>query len=192
MAPNFPLDDSGRPHHEMLEEDASWKLHQQRQQQQQNHRRLHQAPQKPQRDTQHGIMIDAGSQGTRLHVYEFEPRYLSHREHVDEVIQGKRLSFPATESRWTSRLKPGLDYFAFVEPAENQQREVRLYLEPLLAFAKETLAEKQEHWAKYPVYLKATGGCRALPVSYRLRLMATVRELFRNSTFNPFYFEEEQ
>lgn len=175
-----------------IEADDSWQGHVERQ----RHRSLKQNnnsdPKLPQDHTQHGIMIDAGSQGTRLHLYEFEPRVLRHKLQVERLVQGQILSFPTTDTRWTHRLKPGLDYFAFVANLEDMRREVRNYLEPLLQFAKETLQEKQEHWQEYPIYLKATGGLRTLPAEYRLQLIDIVRELFRDSTFNPFFFETEQ
>lgn len=142
-------------------------------------------------DTEHGMMIDAGSQGTRIHVYEFPARVLTHRNHVKHVVQGRKLTFPSTDSRWTDRLKPGLDAFAFIEDEGSRREQVRAYLQPLIGFAEEVLETKRHHWLSYPIYLKATGGLRTLPRPYRTRLVETTRSLFRNSTFNPFFFEDE-
>ena len=136
-------------------------------------------------------MIDAGSQGTRIHVYEFESRILSSHGEIKDVVTGRRISFPTTDSRWTNRKKPGLDVFAFVVDDEEMQNQVKFYLSPLLQFARDVLSEKQESWQKYPIYLKATGGLRALPSPYRLRLMKAVRTLFQDTAFNPFFFEVE-
>jgi len=159
------------------------------------HRRLHYytKDERPavKHDTDQALMIDAGSQGTRIHVYEFEARILSTRKQVKHAVSGKKLSFPTTDTRWTNRLKPGLDVFAFVMDDQEMMNQVEFYLSPLLQFAKDVLAEKQDHWHKYPIYLKATGGLRTLPRPYRLRLIETVRALFRNKTFNPFFFENE-
>lgn len=105
---------------------------------------------------------------------------------------GQTLSFPSTDSRWTHRLKPGLDYFAFVSNLDDMRQEVQNYLEPLLDFGKETLQEKQEYWQEYPIYLKATAGLRKLPAEYRLQLIQVVRDLFEDHDFNPFSFEQEQ
>ena len=58
--------------------------------------------------TQHGIMIDAGSQGTRIHVYEFHSRILQSKKDIEQTIHGQKLSFPTTDTRWTNRLKPGV------------------------------------------------------------------------------------
>jgi len=65
-------------------------------------------------DTDHGMMIDAGSQGTRIHVYEFEARILGHRKQVKHAVEGRRLTFPTTDSRWTDRLKVGTFRNAFL------------------------------------------------------------------------------
>lgn len=168
------------------EDPQSWELFQERSS---RGRTLKKIP-KPEEDTEHAIMIDAGSQGTRLHLYEFRPRILKHRHEIEHVVQGRKLSFPTTNSRWSSRLKPGLDSFAY-ENLDNMKRQLEQYLGPLLQFAKQTLSDKEKHWYHYPVYLKATGGLRALPRPYRLELVKQVRELFYNKTFNPFFFEEE-
>jgi hypothetical protein len=175
------------------EEDSSWELFQQRSSSRAGGgRRLDGRVPRPEKTTQHAMMIDAGSQGTRLHVYEFEARILSRRKHVDDAVKGQRLSFPTTDTRWTSRLHPGLDYFAYIMDDERMKQEVRGYLEPVMDFAMETLSEKKDDWHLYPIYLKATGGVRELPVPFRLRLMEVVRELFYDSTFNPFLFESAE
>ena len=98
------------------------------------------------RHTQHGMMIDAGSQGTRIHVYEFEERVLRSRKQVEFAVNGLRLSFPTTISRWTTRLQPGLDTFAFVEDDQDMLAKVQEYLSPLLNFSNTVLREKEQQW----------------------------------------------
>jgi len=174
-----------------VEDETSWKLHLQRKTAS-HRRRLSHHPPEPGEDTQHAIMIDAGSQGTRLHLYEFEKRVLEHRDEVNYAVQGRKISFPTTNSRWSSRLKPGLDYFAYIVKDNNMKRELIEYLKPLLDFAKQTLSSKEDSWGSYPIYLKATGGLRALPRPYRIRLIEEVRRLFSDQDFNPFFFDTEQ
>jgi GDA1/CD39 (nucleoside phosphatase) family len=70
-------------------------------------------------------------------------------------------------------------------------KQVHDYLNPLLDFAKEVLMDKKKHWDTYPIYLKATGGLRALPRPYRIRLINAVRTIMEDTTFNPFFFEVE-
>jgi hypothetical protein len=141
--------------------------------------------------TQHGMMIDAGSQGTRIHIYEFEARILSKKRDTEDAVAGKKLSIPTTDTRWTNRLNPGLDSFAFIEDEETMIEMVSAYLSPLIDFAKHVLQGKKQHWKNYPIYLKATGGLRALPRPYRIRLITAVRSVLQNTTFNPFFFEQE-
>jgi Golgi nucleoside diphosphatase len=137
-------------------------------------------------------MIDAGSQGTRIHVYEYAARILRGREEIEHAVNGRKLSFPTTNARWTNRLKPGLDFFASIEDDKALRIALREYLTPLFDFAKTVLAPKRHRWAEYPVYLKATGGMRTLPTPDRIRVMATVRDILFDSKFNPFAFEEER
>jgi hypothetical protein len=62
--------------------------------------------------TKHGMMIDAGSGGSRMHVFEWNPRVLSTPHDVTECVAGKKLTYPLGDSRWTDRLSPGLSSFA--------------------------------------------------------------------------------
>jgi GDA1/CD39 (nucleoside phosphatase) family len=156
-----------------------------------HHRKEHRKHRQIQDGTQHGMMIDAGSQGTRIHVYEFEARVLSKKRDTEDAVAGKKISIPTTDTRWTDRLHPGLDAFAFIEDDQEMIEEVSKYLSPLIDFAERVLAEKKHHWNTYPIYLKATGGLRALPRPYRVRLITAVRTIFENRTFNPFFFEQE-
>ena len=179
-----------------IEAEKSARLHHRRagRQLQQQQRRRHlssHAPPPVQETTQHGMMIDAGSQGSRLHVYEFTARVLQHSHEIRLAVRGEKLSVPTTDTAWTDRLQPGLDTFAFVEDDADMVSQVAAYLEPLLRFAKAVLAEKKDNWGRYPIYLKATGGLRTLPRPYRIRLIQAVRQLFHDPGFNPFFFRDE-
>lgn len=142
--------------------------------------------------TVHGLLIDAGSTGSRLHVYEWEPRVLYNEDDIEQAVSGNKLSFPGTESRWTERLRPGLASFADRSDDELIPALVE-YLQPLLDFAKAVLHTKQEQWGSFPIYLRATAGMRILPAAQRARVLDAVREVFaHNQTFCPFYFTNEQ
>jgi GDA1/CD39 (nucleoside phosphatase) family len=122
----------------------------------------------------HGMIIDAGSGGSRMHVYQWEPRLF-------ETLPPP-ISYPESKNAWTGRFSPGLSTYA------THPQDVREHLEPLIEFAKEVLADEKEHWWKFPIYLKATGGMRQLPVQQRQEILKYVREYFFDAAC-PFYFE---
>jgi Golgi nucleoside diphosphatase len=141
-------------------------------------------------NTTHVLMIDAGSQGTRIHLYEFERRLLDSHKEISKALNGFKLSIPTTNTRWTNRHKPGLDLLASILDDKLLQTALQNYFDPLFHFPKTVLSEKQPEWYRYPIYLKATGGLRTLPTQDRLRLVEAVRILFSNTTFNPFHFAD--
>lgn len=191
------------PDRHPLEEASSWASHMQR-------RRLQEAGEeedtpytikhkKPKKhipfaggDTTHGMMIDAGSQGTRLHIYEWGKRILLDEDDLLDVAHGEKLSIPTSNSRWTDKYTPGLDVFAYHKKPAKLEKALRKYLGPLLDFAKHVLKDKESEWHTYPIFLKATGGLRTLAKADRVRLMDAIRTLFHNETYNPFEFEDER
>ena len=65
-------------------------------------------------------------------------------------------------------------------------------MEPFIEFTKKILHEKEYEWHNFPIYLKATGGMRALATEERNRIMQVVRDLFGDKDFSPFKFKKEQ
>lgn len=108
------------------------------------------------------------------------------------AANGEKLSFPNTNSRWTDKYLPGLDYLAQYQDDKVLEEKLVNYLSPLVEFAKTTLNGKNDQWQDFPIYLKATGGLRTLPRVQRVRLMKYVRKFFHNRTCNPFSFEDER
>jgi Golgi nucleoside diphosphatase len=141
--------------------------------------------------TVHGLMIDAGSTGSRMHVYEWEPRILENEEDIQLAVSGEKLSFPGTETRWTERLRPGLASFGKLPDGELEPA-VADYLKPLLDFAKTVLHAKEDYFGEFPIFLRATAGMRILNPTDRGRVIHAVRELFSNNTYCPFAFVDEQ
>jgi Golgi nucleoside diphosphatase len=145
------------------------------------------------RRTVHGLMIDAGSTGSRLHIYEWAPRILRTEDDINDAVTGNKLSFPGTESRWTDRLRPGIASFGSQDLSDEQlEAAIADYLQPLLDFAKTILHEKQVEFGTYPIFLRATAGMRILEPQNRARVIQTVRNLFNNKTYCPFAFVDEQ
>jgi len=145
-----------------------------------------------QKQSVHGLMIDAGSTGSRMHVYEFPPRVLADKSQVSSAVSGKKLSFPGTESRWTERLRPGISEFARIDDEAELEAALASYLKPLIDFAQSVLHEKEDEFASFPIFLKATAGLRIVPLEKRQRIIATVRRLFADDAYCPFWDEEER
>jgi Golgi nucleoside diphosphatase len=141
------------------------------------------------RDTVHGILIDAGSTGSRLHIYEWIPRVLDQAQ-VTQAAAGNMLSFPGSDNRWTDRLRPGLADFAAL-PDEELAPALASYFEPLLDFARTVLQSKRDQWSTFPLYLRATAGLRLLEPLQQVRLVNAVRTLFTNATYSPFFAPDE-
>jgi len=141
-------------------------------------------------DTMHGMMIDAGSSGSRMHIYEFQPRILEGKREIAQAVSGRKLSYPGTVSRWTDRLHPGIATFASL-PDDQLFDVIANYLQPLIGFAETVLHSKNDTFSEYPVYLKGTAGLRTLDAHNRSRVLNACRAFFRNETHNKFMFEKE-
>jgi Golgi nucleoside diphosphatase len=146
---------------------------------------------KIQRDTVHALVIDAGSTGSRMHVYEYEPRLLTTPADVSLAASGRKLTYPSTNSLWTERLSPGINTLASIENDTELTAAVTSYLTPLLDYARSILAEKQTMFSHFPIYFRATGGMRALKPPDRIRIMNSVRTVLDDVAFNPFAFTHE-
>ncbi len=79
----------------------------------------------------HGLMIDAGSGGSRMHVFQWEPRMF-------DVIPPP-VSYPSSRNKWTGRFKPGLSTLV-----GKGKKQVWKHLHPLIEFAKDVLKDDEE------------------------------------------------
>lgn len=127
--------------------------------------------------THRGMIIDAGSGGSRLHIYAWEPRIFK--------TLPPPISFPTDEEHLTGKIKPGISSFS------NHPEKVRDQLASLIRFAKSALRQYTEQWKYFPIYVKATGGMRELPLLRREAIMNNVRNYLSNKTHCPFYFRDE-
>ncbi|XP_040268273.1 ectonucleoside triphosphate diphosphohydrolase 5 isoform X3 [Bufo bufo] len=111
--------------------------------------------------TIYGIVFDAGSTGTRIHIYKF---------HQSDAGSPLELDGEIFES-----VKPGLSAFAG-EP-ERGAESVR----SLLHLAQDDIPAT--HWKTTPLVLKATAGLRLLPEHQAEALLLEVRKVFSSSPF---------
>lgn len=124
-----------------------------------------------------GIVIDAGSGGSRLHVYTWKPRRFE--------TAPPPLSYPEGNEQWTARMSPGV-----AQLADNLDA-IGAYLAPLIDFAKESLIASKDTYHDIPIYFYATGGVRLLSAAKRDRVIDTVRDYLNNDTNCPFFFHED-
>ncbi|XP_028808921.1 ectonucleoside triphosphate diphosphohydrolase 5 isoform X2 [Denticeps clupeoides] len=108
----------------------------------------------------HGIVFDAGSTGTRIHVYTF--------------IQ-KDPELPLLEKETFQSVKPGLS--AYADTPETAGETVR----QLLRVAKKAVPHVE--WERTPVVLRATAGLRLLPPKKAQALLDEVEVAFEESPF---------
>lgn len=123
------------------------------------------------------MVIDGGSGGSRLHVFRWEPRIF---KQIPPAI-----TVPTSDEKWTQRIGPGIADLA------GSKDLVLDHLMKLLNFAKNTLVGLESEFSSYPIFFKATGGMRELPVSDREIIMSQVRYVLSNKTFCPFYFTHD-
>lgn len=124
-----------------------------------------------------GMVIDAGSGGSRLHVFTWQPR-------IFDTVPPP-LSYPEANERWTARISPGIDNFA------NDLSGVSAHLGQLIDFAKLSLVGFEKEFGDYPVYFKATGGMREVDSLHREAIISEVRRLLSDKTFCPFFFRDD-
>uniref|UniRef100_A0A9J8D5I2 nucleoside diphosphate phosphatase n=1 Tax=Cyprinus carpio carpio TaxID=630221 RepID=A0A9J8D5I2_CYPCA len=109
----------------------------------------------------YSIMFDAGSTGTRIHVYTF--------------IQKEPDGLPVLDNEMFHSMKPGLSAFADIpEIAGHTVRQ-------LLRVAKKTVPPVE--WKRTPVLFRATAGLRLLPPEKAHALLEEVQDVFDESPF---------
>lgn len=112
------------------------------------------------RSFRYGVMFDAGSTGTRVHVFKF---------------QMENSEAPRLDHETFRAIKPGLSAYA-----DDPEKCTTGILE-LLEVAKSSVPSSS--WTSTPVVLKATAGLRLLPGEKADHLLDTVRALFLDSPF---------
>lgn len=108
----------------------------------------------------YGIMFDAGSTGTRIHVFKFQ---LEHNE------------APKLAHETFKAIKPGLSAYA------DDPEKCTAGIMELLAVARASVPPPL--WSSTPLVLRATAGLRLLPGQKAAQLLERVRALFLESPF---------
>ncbi|KAJ4928737.1 hypothetical protein JOQ06_004363 [Pogonophryne albipinna] len=109
----------------------------------------------------YSVMFDAGSTGTRIHVYTF--------------IHGGSEELPVLDNEMFHSIKPGLS--AYADSPEMAGYTVRM----LLKVAKKTVPRLE--WKRTPLFLRATAGLRLLSAERARLLLEQVQHVFDESPF---------
>ena len=121
----------------------------------------------------YGIIFDAGSSGTRLHIY----RWLDSDKAREEAGVKELQSLPVleTNSKWTKKIHPGIATFG-----EKPDRVGPDHLESLYDKARKVIPTALEE--DTPVFLLATAGMRLLPEDQRNQLLRYICSYTRSYT----------
>jgi len=124
-------------------------------------------------------MFDAGSTGTRVHVYQYAPRV----EQASTIMQTP-LSSPNTLAKFS--IKPGISSYS--ENVEGIGASLKTLCEAAAAALK--LHDASLDLSHVPLYLGATAGVRNLTAEAQRVVMRGVRAFFRSKD-NPFAFRHD-
>lgn len=114
-------------------------------------------------ETQYGIVIDAGSSGSRLHIYQWDsPQYTLHTEEKNQdhedtngVMLLKSVPQIHQQKNWTHKISPGLSSFKD-KPSQAYSKHIK----ELLDFAKDIIPA--DKISETPIFIQATAGMRLL------------------------------
>ncbi|VEL12194.1 unnamed protein product [Protopolystoma xenopodis] len=113
-------------------------------------------------DNQYGVIIDAGSSGSRMFVYTWPKPSGNKRELLNIYLFNDKEGIPVVK-----KMTPGLSSFG------NNLSGIAKYLSPLLDLAVKNIP--QEKHKETPIYILATAGMRLLPEKVQSEIWSVVR-----------------
>ncbi|KAK3306941.1 nucleoside phosphatase family-domain-containing protein [Chaetomium strumarium] len=120
-----------------------------------------------------GVILDAGSSGTRLHIYRWKDPEKARKSASDKDLRS--LPVLKTEKKWTKKKRPGVSTFgdkvADVGPD---------YLQELVDHALRVIPADQVE--DTPIFLMATAGMRLLPQVQQVALTREICSYLRQNT----------
>ena len=113
----------------------------------------------------YGIIFDAGSSGTRLHIYRWLDSKIARQKASEHQLQS--LPVLETKTKWTKKIHPGISTFG-----DRPDRIGPDHLEDLYEQARKIIPD--DSFAETPVFLLATAGMRLLPEYQRNQILAEI------------------
>ncbi|CAK7274598.1 Golgi apyrase [Sporothrix epigloea] len=121
-----------------------------------------------------GVIIDAGSSGSRLHVYRWKDPSRAIKDASKEDLH----NLPKLKTKWTKKIRPGISTFG-----ETPARVGVDHLQELVDYALQVVPEDMV--ADTPIFLMATAGMRFLPQSQQDALLReTCSYLGKHTSFS--------
>lgn len=118
------------------------------------------------------LVFDAGSSGTRIHVFNIQAAPGSHVPIIDLAVRGQQ----------TLKIKPGLSSYAAASGQEAPDLDgAQRSIEQLLTFAGNFVLEARRQ--STPVLLKATAGLRAVSLERAEAVLERVRDTLQKSGY---------
>ena len=113
----------------------------------------------------YGVILDAGSSGTRVHVYRWVDNAIARQDATDAELH----SLPSleTHAKWTKKIHPGVSSFGETPDLIGPN-----HLQSLLEHALEVVPELSVQ--DTPIFLLATAGVRLLPEPQRSELLRQI------------------
>ena len=125
------------------------------------------------RKHQYGVVLDAGSSGSRAYVYRWKTaEHVLAKNDRDEVV---RLPEIKTKNKWRHKVHPGISTFGDKPELVGQD-----HLKELVEFALDIVPKEEVE--KTPVFLLATAGMRLLPEYQRKAVLENVCAYFQQTT----------
>ncbi|RKP08355.1 nucleoside phosphatase GDA1/CD39 [Thamnocephalis sphaerospora] len=128
-------------------------------------------------DRSYGLVIDAGSSGSRIYAFYWNSDSVAAAN--DKSVSVFPLMDAANKEQLATKIQPGL---STVKPAG-----VANYLQPLIQSALGFIPQNKH--ASTPLYLKATAGMRLLPTQEREAIIEATIAFFSDKSRVPFKFD---
>lgn len=120
-----------------------------------------------------GVVLDAGSSGTRLHIYKWKDPAKARKHASAAELHG--LPKLVTEKKWTKKIKPGVSTFGDNPTAVGAE-----HLKGLVDHALDIIPKDQIE--DTPIFLMATAGMRLLPKVQQSALTQEICSYLRSNT----------
>ncbi|KAK0714939.1 nucleoside phosphatase family-domain-containing protein [Lasiosphaeris hirsuta] len=120
-----------------------------------------------------GVILDAGSSGTRLHIYQWkDPENAIHSASKGELRSLPKL---VTEKKWTKKIRPGISTFGD-KPEDVGSDHLKKLIDHALKYIPEDKIQDT------PIFLMATAGMRLLPQPKQTGLTRHICSYLRQNT----------